>query len=71
MDSISIVTDSKGRKTGLFIDMKALRKSRKTGRSVTDYIEMLEDVEDIIDVQLAASEPSEDWEVVKQRLGLQ
>jgi hypothetical protein len=68
MDGISIVTDSKGKRTGLLIDIKELKKRRTSGRAVASYIDMLEDVEDIIDVQLAASEPSEDWETVKQRL---
>lgn len=68
MDGISIVTDSKGKRTGLLIDIKELKKRRTSGRAVASYIDMLEDVEDIIDVQLAASEPSEGWETVKQRL---
>jgi hypothetical protein len=68
MEAIKIVNDTKGRGIGLFIDLKELKKRRMSGRSVTSFIEMMENVEDIIDVQLAASEPSEDWEVVKRRL---
>jgi hypothetical protein len=51
MDGISIVTDSKGGRTGLFIDLKELARKRISGRKVAAYINMLEDVEDVIDAQ--------------------
>jgi hypothetical protein len=68
MDGISIVTDSKGRRTGLLIDLKTLKSNRTSGRSVTAYLQTLEDIEDLVDIQLVQSEPSEDWSTVKERL---
>lgn len=68
MDGINIVTDSKGRRTGLFIDLKTLKSNRTSGRSVAAYLRTLEDIEDLVDIQLAQSEPSEDWSTVKERL---
>jgi hypothetical protein len=35
---------------------------------VTQYLSLLEDIEDIIDVELSRTEPSENWDNVKHRL---
>jgi hypothetical protein len=68
MEGIRIVTDSKGKRTGLYIDLKALKNNKTSGRSVAAYLQTLDDIEDLVDIQQVQSESSEDWEVVKTRL---
>lgn len=68
MDGISIVTDSKGKRTGLLIDLKELTRKRISGKSVAAYIHMLEDIEDVVDAVSVVNEPTESWSVVKNRL---
>lgn len=68
MDGISIVTDSKGKRTGILIDLQTLKNNKTSGRSVTAYLRTMEDIEDLVDIQQTQSEPSEDWAAVKERL---
>ena len=68
MDGISIVTDSKGKRTGLLIDLQTLKNNKTSGLSVTAYLRTMEDIEDLVDIQQTQSEPSEDWAAVKERL---
>lgn len=68
MKGINIVTNDKGEHTGLLIDLAALRKSKKTGYNVRQYIESMEDIEDIIDIEQSTNEPLYEWETVKANL---
>lgn len=68
MRGISFVTDDKGKRTGLFIDLKELSKRRTSGRAVTEYINLLEDLKDVIDAAQRVNEPSIPWATVKERL---
>jgi len=68
MDGINIVTDSKGKRTGLLIDLKTLKVNKTSGRSVAEFLRTLEDIEDLVDIQQTQSEPTEEWAVVKERL---
>ena len=68
MEGISIVTDSKGHRTGLLIDLKELARKRVSGKSVAKYIHMLEDIEDVVDAASVLNESTESWSVVKDRL---
>lgn len=57
-----------GLRTAVTIDFDELRQSGMTSRDVIQYLGNDEDLEDIIDVELRRTEPSEDWESVKRRL---
>jgi len=68
MNGINFVTNENGIRTAILIDLDMLREKQIEGRTVTDYLDMLEDIEDMIDVELSRTEESDDWETVKRRL---
>jgi hypothetical protein len=68
MNGINFVTNASGAKTAIMIDFNALRQHSTSGHEVTQYLSLLEDIEDIIDVELSRTEPSESWDNVKHRL---
>ncbi|GHT66681.1 hypothetical protein FACS189452_02990 [Bacteroidia bacterium] len=68
MTGVSIVTNGAGVKTGFFIDVNTLRQHSVSGQMVTQYISSLEDIEDMIDVELARYDEADSWETVKQQL---
>ncbi|MDR1022770.1 MAG: hypothetical protein LBL94_05815 [Prevotellaceae bacterium] len=68
MNGINFVTNTSGAKTAIMIDLATLRQHSTSGREVVQYLSELEDIEDIIDVELSRTEPSESWHVVKHRL---
>jgi hypothetical protein len=68
MKGVHFVTNTSGTKTGIIIDFDVLRQHPSSGREVLQQLSSLEDVEDIIDVELSRSEPSESWHTVKNRL---
>jgi hypothetical protein len=68
MNGINFVTNESGAKTAIMIDFNSLRQHSSSGHEVVQYLSLLEDIEDIIDVELSRTEPSEDWDDVKRRL---
>jgi hypothetical protein len=68
MNGINFVTNENGIRTAILIDLDMLREKQIEGRMVSDYLDMLEDIEDMIDVELSRTEESDDWETVKRRL---
>jgi len=63
MDGVSFVTDNKGKRIALLIDLSVRNKTGK------DYIEFMENLEDIIDIELSVNEDAEPWKEVKKELG--
>jgi hypothetical protein len=68
MNGINFVTNESGAKTAIMIDLNTLRQKSTSGNEVVQYLSLLEDVEDIIDVELSRTAPSESWHDVKRRL---
>lgn len=55
MEGVKFVTDEKGKKVAIQIDLSFKKKSGK------DYIEFLENIEDIIDIEQSRDEVAEPW----------
>jgi hypothetical protein len=68
MNGINFVTNASGTKTAIMIDLDVLRQHPASGREVVQQLSSLETIEDIIDVELSRTEPSESWQTVKNRL---
>ena len=62
MDGVHFVTDEKGKRIALQIDLRMRNKKGK------EYVEFLENLEDIIDIELSKNEVAEPWEDVKYEL---
>lgn len=65
MTGINYVTNDKGEKTALLIDLNELKRSGKAGGDVSEF---LDDLEDILAIELSKDEEYTDWEDVKQDL---
>lgn len=65
MTGINYVTNDKGEKTALLIDLNELKRSGKAGGDVSEF---LDDLEDILAIELSKGEEYVDWEDVKQDL---
>jgi len=65
MKGVHIINDETKDKRYVQIELDALRKAQKSGKSV---IAFLEDLEDIIDVELSRGEKGTPWEEVKEQL---
>ena len=65
MIGINYVTNDKGEKTGLLIDLNELKRSGKTSGDVSGF---LDDLEDILAIELSKNEEYIDWEDVKEDL---
>lgn len=65
MESIKYITDSKGKHSGLVIDLNVVRK---TLRKKKDLIELMEDIEDIVAVELSKDEKSVSYEEARKRV---
>ncbi len=61
MDGIKYLTDDKGKKTALVIELDGLKAAHSTH-------EFVEDLEDTLDIILREDEVSEDWSTVKNDL---
>jgi hypothetical protein len=68
MSGVSIVTNNKGVRTSILVDLPTLRRTRRSGAAVVKYLAELEALEDIIDVELSRGEATDSWESVKQQL---
>ncbi|MDR0738215.1 MAG: hypothetical protein LBF39_03965 [Prevotellaceae bacterium] len=68
MNGINFVTNASGAKTAIMIDLNTLRQHPASGSEVVQYLSSLEELEDIIDVELSRTEPSESWQMAKERL---
>jgi hypothetical protein len=68
MNGINFVTNASGIKTAIMIDIDVLRRHVTSGHEVVQHLSTLEDIEDVIDVELSRTEPSESWHTVKNRL---
>lgn len=64
MTGINYVTNDKGEKTALLIDLKELR----TGKSRSDVSDFLDDLQDILAIELGDEEEYNDWEEIKHDL---
>ncbi|MDB5284795.1 MAG: hypothetical protein JWO06_3870 [Bacteroidota bacterium] len=65
MESIKYITDSKGRHSGLVLDLNIIRK---TLRKKKDLVELMEDIEDIVSVELSKDEKSVSYEEARKRI---
>jgi hypothetical protein len=66
MTGINFVMNDKGEKTALLIDFKLLRQE---GKTESDVIELMEDLEDILAVELSKNDNNySDWDDAKKRL---
>jgi len=66
MTGINFVTNDKGERTALLIDLAQLKNE---GKTESDVMEFMEDLEDILAVELSKSENDySNWEDAKKRL---
>lgn len=66
MTGINFVMNDKGEKTALLIDIAQLKHE---GKSETDVMEFIEDLEDILAIELSQQDNNySDWEDAKKRL---
>ncbi len=66
MTGINFVLNDKGEKTALLIDLAQLKQD---GRSETDVMEFMEDLEDVLAVELSRqTNEYSNWEDAKKRL---
>jgi hypothetical protein len=66
MTGINFVLNDKGEKTALLIDLAQLKQE---GRSETDVMEFMEDLEDVLAVELSRqTNEYSNWEDAKKRL---
>ena len=65
MKGIHIINDETQDKKYVQIELSLLRKARQGGKSITAF---LEDLEDIIDVELSKGEKGKSWKEVKEKL---
>ena len=66
MIGINFVMNDKGEKTGLLIDLVQLKHD---GKTETDVMEFIEDIEDVLAIELSNSENDySSWEDAKKRL---
>lgn len=66
MEAINYLTDAKGRKKAVVIDLEELKRSGQTGHDAFLYLQ--EELEDLIDLELTKNEETIPWETVKQQL---
>jgi hypothetical protein len=65
METIKYITDSKGKHSGLLIDLDVVRKVFKKKK---DLIELMEDIEDIVAVELSKGEKSIPYEEARKQV---
>jgi hypothetical protein len=65
METIKYITDSKGKHSGLLIDLEVVRKVFKKRK---DLIELMEDIEDIVAVELSKGEKSIPYEEARKQI---
>jgi hypothetical protein len=65
METIKYITDSKGKHSGLLIDLDVVRKVFKKKK---DLIELMEDIEDIVAVELSKGEKSIPYEEARKQI---
>jgi hypothetical protein len=65
MKGIQFITNDKGVNTALLFDLRELRKAKKTGVEIIEYLETLED---IIDYELRAKEPVVPYHEIRKDL---
>ncbi|MDR2473158.1 MAG: hypothetical protein LBD53_06275 [Tannerella sp.] len=70
MNGINMVINEKGLKTAILIDLNELRINQTEGRDIATWLETLEDIEDIIDVELSVTDASDNWNDVREQLKL-
>lgn len=61
MEGVKFITDETGKKVAIQIDLTFTKKSGK------DYVEFLENIEDIIDIEQSRNEVAEPWEDFKKQ----
>jgi hypothetical protein len=66
MEAINYITDAEGRKKALVIDLDVLKRNGQTGRDVVMYLQ--EELEDLLDLELAKNEETIPWEEAEQQL---
>ena len=65
METIKYITDSKGKHSGLLIDLEVVRKVFKKRK---DLIELMEDIEDIVAVELSKGEKAIPYEEARKQI---
>ena len=58
---VQYVTNGKGKKTALVIDLEKLKK-------IKSAYEFMEELEDTLDIILRTDEPAEDWKTLRKGL---
>lgn len=65
MKSVKYITNEKGERDGIFIDLKSLRRQIK---KKDELIELFEDIEDIVAIELSKNEKSVPYNQVRKQL---
>jgi len=65
METIKYITDSKGKHSGLLIDLELVKRTFKKKK---DLIELMEDIEDIVAVELSKEEKSIPYEEARKQI---
>ncbi len=65
MKGVHIINDETQDRRYVQIELEVLKKARQSGKSITTF---LEDLEDIIDVELSRGEKGKPWKEVKEQL---
>lgn len=66
MEAINYLTDAGGRKKAIVIDLEELKRSGQTGHDIVVYLQ--EELEDLLDAELAQNEDTVSWEDLKNQL---
>ena len=64
----SIFYNSEGVKSVIRINLEILRQHHISGEDISAYLESLEEIEDIIDIELSKNDGTDDWIQVKKNL---
>lgn len=65
MKDLKYITNTKGERDGIFIDLKALRKRKMKS---DDLVELFEDIEDMVAVELSKNEKSVSYAAARKEI---
>lgn len=66
MEAINYLTNAEGRRKAVVIDLDELRRSGQTGHDIVRYLQ--EELEDLLDLELAKEEETISWSDLKNQL---
>lgn len=68
MEGVKYIKDEKGKNTDLLINLESLRKAGNSGSDVRSFIEKMEELEDIIDIELSRLDTKKTYKSVREEL---